>query len=77
MLNKMKKALSTIKPANKDKKSFSEKVNAEEINMMLFDDLIPLDRFNKTVESATGRRVNPKDNPYFLALMTRRNSGII
>lgn len=72
------KAKTTMVSANDvDKKSFKERYAAEERTMLLYDDLIPIDNFAKTVESLSGKRLRPEENPYFIALMTRRNSSII
>ncbi|MDD3174566.1 MAG: hypothetical protein PHF63_13060, partial [Herbinix sp.] len=69
---------STMVTVNEVKrKDLKSRINAEEINMMMFDDLIPLDRFSKVVEDTTGRKLSPEKNPYMLALMTRKNNAIV
>ena len=71
------KVESTMVTNNQERKTLKERIKAEEINMMLFDDLIAFDRFAKTIEETTGRKLLPQDNPHILALMTRKNNSII
>lgn len=74
------KRQSTIVPLSQKKKlgeRISEVINFEKYNMILFDKYAPLQRFVKTVEKLTGRKVVESLNPHVLVERTYKNDAAI
>ncbi|GEM_PF-2936256 len=71
------KAQATMVSAEKQKKIWRERVKPENINMVLFDEIAPLNRFANTVKEVTGRPLSESLNPYILGMRTYKASGIV
>ncbi len=73
----MEKAKKTMVAADENRKTLKDKITAENANMLFFDVFAPFNRYVKTIEDSTGKKVPPSLNPYLLALQTNKNGGRI
>jgi hypothetical protein len=74
------KRQSTIVPISQKEsigERISEVVKFEKVNSILFDKYAPLQKFVKTVEKQTGRKVRESINPHVLVERTYKNDALI
>jgi len=76
------KAMSTNIPLTEQtkansKKKIEEATTFEKYNTILFSEYAAIERFTKTVESLTGRKLRESLNPYVLVEATYQNDGLI